>query len=73
MANLRTRLADGQPVRLVDDPWAVFGDAYGVASDSTVSKAVRQLVTAGEIEATKAKHLRDRVVLAKKAVLAATG
>ncbi len=54
--------AKGQ-VRLVDDPWSVFGDRYGVATESTVRKAIRALERAGEITVVgQAKQLRDMII-----------
>ena len=62
-ANLRALVADKRQVRLVDDPWSVFGDRYGIATESTVRKAVRGLQRAGEITVFgKAKQLRDMII-----------
>lgn len=61
--NLRGLIARNDRVRLVDHALEVFGDAYGVATDSTVTAAVSRLVAAGElVVSTKAKQVRDRVV-----------
>ncbi|MHB1595848.1 MAG: three-Cys-motif partner protein TcmP [Streptosporangiaceae bacterium] len=62
-ANLRGLIARNGRVRLVDHALGVFGDAYGVATDSAVAAAVNRLVAAGELAIyTKAKQVRDRVV-----------
>jgi three-Cys-motif partner protein len=62
-ANLRALAAGKQRVRLVDDPWSVFGDRYGIATESTVRKALRDLERAGEITVVgKANQLRDMTI-----------
>ena len=63
--NLRVLVARQPQIRLVDDPWAVFGDRYGIATDSTARKALRALEKSGElVVAGKAKQLRDFIVAA---------
>src|SRR5947209_8830303 len=47
--NLRVLVARQPQIRLVDDPWAVFGDRYGIATDSTARKALRALEKSGEL------------------------
>ncbi|HET8662037.1 MAG TPA: three-Cys-motif partner protein TcmP [Micromonosporaceae bacterium] len=62
-ANLRALVAAGQQVRLVDNPWSVFGDCYGIATDSTVRKALRSLEHSGELTVVrKAKQVRDMTI-----------
>jgi hypothetical protein len=61
--NLRGLVAARGQVRLVDDPWPVFGDRYGVATESTVRKALRALQRNGEITVVgNAKQLRDFII-----------
>jgi three-Cys-motif partner protein len=61
--NLRALVAANQQVRLVDDPWSVFGDCYGVATESTVRKALRAMEAAGTVNVIgKARQLRDTVI-----------
>ncbi|HET8681339.1 MAG TPA: hypothetical protein VFM54_05640 [Micromonosporaceae bacterium] len=63
-ANLRVLVAAGQRVRLVDDPWSVFGDCYGVATESTVRKALRSLERTGELTVVgRAKQLREMIIM----------
>lgn len=63
--NLRALVADKRQARLVDDPWSVFGDRYGIATEPTVRKAVRGLERAGEITVVgKARQLRDTIIAA---------
>ncbi|MDG4821782.1 three-Cys-motif partner protein TcmP [Asanoa sp. WMMD1127] len=65
--NLRAMLVSVGPIRLVDHVWAVYGDRYGVASESTVRKALRTLERAGELEVVgKAQQLRDFIVAAPR-------
>jgi len=61
--NLRALVAGKRQVRLVADPWSVFGDRYGIATESTVRKAMRGLEQAGEITVVgKARQLRDMTI-----------
>jgi hypothetical protein len=63
--NLRALVAGRRQARLVDDPWSVFGDRYGIATEPTVRKAVRGLERVGEITVVgKAKQLRDTIIAA---------
>jgi three-Cys-motif partner protein len=53
----------GRPFKLVDHALDVFGSAYGIATDSTVSTVIERLASAGELAVlNKAKQTRDRVV-----------
>ncbi len=62
--NLRRLLITKKTVKCVNEPWAIFGDQYGVATESTVRKAVHALESAGELVVTvKSKQLRDMVIL----------
>jgi three-Cys-motif partner protein len=47
--NLRRLAASVGPFRLLNQTLAVFGQAYGVATESTVSTAVRALADSGEL------------------------
>ncbi len=62
--NLRNLVnRESRPVKLVDHALAIFGSAYGVATDSAVTTAVSRLFTAGElIVLNNARQPRDRVV-----------
>jgi three-Cys-motif partner protein len=61
--NLRAVVTSDTQGRLVDAVWAVFGDRYGVATESTVRKALRALQQSGELVVVgKPKQLRDFVV-----------
>jgi hypothetical protein len=63
VANLRGLIGRTGRVKLVDRALEVFGDAYGVATESTVTAAVSRLAAAGELAVySKPKQLRDRVV-----------
>ena len=63
VANLRGLIGRTGRVKLVDRALEVFGDAYGVATESTVTAALSRLVAAGELVVySKPKQLRDRVV-----------
>ena len=64
VCNLRNLMSRRDvPVKLVDHALEVFGGAYGVATESTVTAAISQLVARGELTVyQKAKQLRDRVV-----------
>lgn len=62
-SNLQSIVAAGRQLRLVDDPWSVFGDQFGVATESTVRKAVRALQKAGRLRLVESKkQLRDWVI-----------
>jgi three-Cys-motif partner protein len=61
-ANLRD-LARTGPFKLVDHARQVFGDAYGIATDTVVSAAVRALEASRQlITVRKSSRIRDRVV-----------
>jgi three-Cys-motif partner protein len=63
--NLRAFVAAPGERRLDDDPKAVFGERYGVATESTVRKALRALEAAGElIVVKKAQQLREVTIIA---------
>jgi three-Cys-motif partner protein len=63
--NLQALIAGHRQAQLVDHVWAVFGDRYGVATESTVRKAVRALQGSGQLTVVaNAKQLRDFVVAA---------
>jgi three-Cys-motif partner protein len=63
--NLLRLLAVKRRVKLVDEPWAVFGDRYGVATESTVRKAVRGLHRSGQLVVVDSpRHLRDMTIAA---------
>jgi len=63
MSNVQAIVAAGRQLRLVDDPWSVFGDQFGVATESTVRKAVRGLQKAGRLRLVESKkQLRDCVI-----------
>ena len=60
--NLRDLVRSG-PFKLVDHARQVFGDAYGVATDSAVSAAVRALEAGRQLVTVKpSSRIRDRVV-----------
>ncbi|HEV3379685.1 MAG TPA: three-Cys-motif partner protein TcmP [Trebonia sp.] len=63
-ANLIKLARPGQaPVRLVDHARQVFGDAYGIATDSVVSDAIAALETRGELTVPgPATRVRNRVI-----------
>lgn len=60
-ANLKALLPAGRGVKLVEVTREVFGDDYGVVTESTVRAAVRRLQKAGELEiqTPEPKQLRD--------------
>ncbi len=61
-ANLRNLVRPG-PFKLVDQARQVFGDAYGVATDSVVFAAVRTLEANRQLMTVRAaSRIRDRVV-----------
>jgi three-Cys-motif partner protein len=62
--NLRGLIRPGlAPVRLVDRGRSVFGDAYGIATEATVSAAVRALEHRRELVTVRSSsRIRDRVV-----------
>jgi three-Cys-motif partner protein len=62
--NLRSLTRPGlRPVRLVDYAKQVFGDAYGIATDATVSAAVRALQSRRELAVHSApRQIRQYVV-----------
>lgn len=62
--NLRGLTRRGlRPVRLVDQTTAVFGDAYGIATDATVSAAVRALESRRELVVhSTSRYIRQYIV-----------
>ena len=61
-ANLRSLVRPG-PFKLVDHARQVFGDAYGVATDSAVSAAIRTLEASRQLVTLRSSsRIRDRVV-----------
>jgi hypothetical protein len=62
-ANLRELAGRHVAFKLVEHARAVFGEAYGVATEAVVSQAVADLVSRGELAVYgKAKRLRDYYV-----------
>jgi len=60
--NLRNLVRPG-PFKLVDQARQVFGDAYGVATDSTVSAAVRALEAGRQLVTVQpSSRIRDRMI-----------
>ena len=60
--NLRDLIRPG-PFKLVDQARQVFGDAYGIATDSVVFAAVRTLEASRQLVTVRASsRIRDRVV-----------
>src|ERR1022692_1655244 len=63
LANLRGLAARQASFKLVDRTLEVYGEAYGVATESAVIKAVQAMKASGEIAVHQnASRLRDRVV-----------
>lgn len=62
--NLRDLTRPGQaPIRLVDRARQVFGDAYSIATDETISAAVRALEARGDLTTVvPGKRIRDRKI-----------
>jgi hypothetical protein len=62
--NLRRLAQPGvQPFKLVNRASAIFGDAYGIATDATVTAAVRALEESGRlVTVQRGSRIRDRVV-----------
>jgi len=62
--NLRNLAQPGiQPFKLVNHASAVFGDAYGIATDATVFAAVLALEQSGKlVTVQKGNRIRDRIV-----------
>jgi hypothetical protein len=62
-ANLRSLMGGVGTFRLVDRTPAVFGDAYGIATESTVTAAIRTLKAGGELLIRQAgKRVREHIV-----------
>ena len=62
-ANLRSLLGSAGTFRLVDCTPAVFGEAYGIATESAVTAAIRTLETSGELLIRQAgKRVREHIV-----------
>lgn len=65
--NLRAMVEVHSALTLVDHTLAVFGDAYGIATERTVRTVVRAMERAGEISVlTQAKQLRDYVIAGRR-------
>ena len=63
MKNLRVLIDSRNRFKLVDHALDVFGDAFGVATDSSVAAAVQALKTRGDLVVLQnASRLRERVV-----------
>jgi three-Cys-motif partner protein len=63
--NLRRQLAVGRHFKLVHRPRELFGNAYGVATEATIIRAMRDLRAAGELEILSNRaRPRDTVVRA---------
>lgn len=63
MKNLRTLAGERGRFKLVDHTLDVYGEAYGVATDSSVAAALQALKTSGDlIVYQNASRLRERVV-----------
>lgn len=63
MKNLRVLAGRLNRFKLVDHALGVYGEAYGVATDSSVATALQALKTSGELVVYQnASRLRDRVV-----------
>jgi three-Cys-motif partner protein len=61
-ANLRNLIRAG-PFKLVDQVKQVFGEAYGIATDTSVAAAVRALAARSELVTLRsASHIRDTVI-----------
>lgn len=61
-SNLRNLIRAG-PIKLVGQVKQVFGDAYGIATDSSVAAALKALEARRELVTVRpARRLRDRVV-----------
>ncbi|URN01238.1 three-Cys-motif partner protein TcmP [Actinomadura madurae] len=64
-ANLRRQLATGRPFQLVHRPRELFGMGYGIATEATIIRAMRDLHDAGELEIlSSGARPRDTVVRA---------
>jgi three-Cys-motif partner protein len=62
-ANLRDLVRPGRPFKLVDRARQVFGDTYGIATESAVSAAVRALEASRQVVTIRSSsRIRDRVI-----------
>lgn len=63
-ANIRRLLQErgGRPFRLVDQVTAVFGEAYGYATEAAVAAALRGLAGSGRVMVSNDRRLRERKV-----------
>ncbi|WP_030144293.1 three-Cys-motif partner protein TcmP [Glycomyces sp. NRRL B-16210] len=61
-ANLSDLIARGRKVKLVDVVEEVFGGVFGIATESTVTAALRTLKARGVLNHDKAKRVRDRLI-----------
>lgn len=52
----------GRPFKLVNEARAVFGEAYGYATETSVTAALQSLVASGAVKVSKDRRLRERVV-----------
>jgi len=67
-ANLRRLAANVGPFRLLNQTLAVFGQAYGVATESTVSTPIRALADSGELVIRQpGNRLREMVIAPARA------
>jgi hypothetical protein len=63
MKNMRTLAGERGRFKLVDHALDIYGEAYGVATDSSVAAALQALKTSGDlIVYQNALRLRERVV-----------
>ncbi|MEU4626901.1 three-Cys-motif partner protein TcmP [Actinoplanes sp. NPDC023801] len=72
-ANLRSLVAKRPVFRLVDQPWEIFGEAYGVATEPTVRQAIDDLERSRQIRVVERKrHVRDWRVARPETFIAPT-
>lgn len=61
--NLRGLLSERpRSFKLVNEARSVFGEAYGFATEAAVSAALRTLEASGELTASPARRVRERIV-----------
>lgn len=63
-ANIRRLLErrGGRPFKLVDEVVAVFGEAYGYATEAAVTEALRRLESNGVVTVSRDRRVRERTV-----------